>query len=354
MGVAMANVLVTGGLGFIGSHLLRSLFDSYPEYHLFNMDYAGFGSHLKNIEERIFCDNRYYFVKEDINNIEHSNAIEDIDIILNVAAETHVDRSINDPSDFIHSNYNGTFALLEYARKKDVTRYIQVSTDEVYGEALGDQSFTELDTLKPGNPYSSTKAAADLLVQSYFRTYGLNVSITRCTNNFGSHQFPEKLIPRTILRMMLDLPMTIYGSGRQVRDWLNVLDHVKAIDMVMREGKRGQVYNISASNPMTNLDLTERVISVVEEKTGKHAKVNFVVDRPGHDYRYSLDSTKIRTELNWKPESDFSNSLEKTVDWYLNNSTWWKSFVDPYVTDPLPWKGNQKSGKIKDNYKNGK
>lgn len=350
----MSNVLVTGGLGFIGSHLLQYLFDSYPEYKLFNLDYAGFGSHFRNIEERIFCDNRYHFVKGDINDIEQSNVLEDIDIILNTAAETHVDRSINDPSDFVHSNYNGTFALLEYARKRDVKRYIQVSTDEVYGEALGGHSFTELDILNPGNPYSSTKAAGDLLVNSYFRTYGLNVSITRCTNNFGSHQFPEKLIPRTILRIMLDLPVTIYGGGSQVRDWLYVLDHVKAIDMVMREGRHGQVYNISASNPMKNLDLIERIFSIVEEKIGKHAKINFVTDRPGHDYRYSLDSTKIRTELTWKPESDFYYSLEKTVDWYLNNSSWWKDFVDPYVIDPLPWKRNHRSGNNRDSYKHGK
>lgn len=336
----MNGILVTGGFGFIGSQLVKSLLsnDSYSESQVFNLDYMGHGSGLRNIEKSIKCNNRLSFVKGDINDVDNMSVLRDVDVIINVAAETHVDRSINDPSHFIHSNYNGTFALLDYARRKDVKRYIQVSTDEVYGEAYDNYSFGEDDSLNPSNPYASTKAAADLLVNTYFKTYGLQTSITRCTNNFGPHQFPEKLIPRTILRILLDLDVLIYGSGNQVRDWLYVLDHVKAIDTVTRKGHPGQIYNISASNSMTNIDLVHRISSLVKVKTGKLSRIKFIEDRPGHDYRYSLESTKIRTELGWRPETDFDSSLEETVEWYLNNEEWWIDLVDPYVTDSHPWK----------------
>jgi dTDP-glucose 4,6-dehydratase len=227
---------------------------------------------------------------------------------------------------------------LEFARRKDIDKFVQISTDEVYGEARDGYSFKESDSLNPANPYSSTKAAADLLVNSYFKTYGVNATVTRCTNNFGPHQFPEKLIPRTTIRIFLGLPVLLYGRGNQIRDWLYVLDHVKAIEIVMRKGKAGQVYNISASNLYPNHEIVQRISSIVNEKSGRSASVEFIDDRPGHDFRYSLDSTKIRSELGWKPESDFDSTLKKTVEWYLDNKDWWQNLVNPFVSDPSPWK----------------
>lgn len=336
----MNNILVTGGFGFIGSHLVKLLLssDSYSKSRVYNLDYMGYGSNFDSIEHSIRSDNRFSFIKGDINDIGSISDIRDIDTIINVAAETHVDRSIKEPSSFIHSNYYGTFALLEYSRARDIERYIQVSTDEVYGEANSNYSYKENDRLSPSNPYSSTKAAADLLVNSYFKTYGLRTSITRCTNNFGPNQLPEKLIPRTILRILHGLDVLIYGRGDQVRDWIYVSDHVKAIDIVTRKGLSGETYNISASNPMRNIDLVKRISSLVEAKSRKTARIKFTQDRPGHDYRYSLDSTKIRTELGWRPETNFQQTLEETVDWYLDNNAWWRNLVDPYVTNPYPWK----------------
>jgi dTDP-glucose 4,6-dehydratase len=335
---AMVNILITGGLGFIGSHLVKFLFSnpSYLKSKLINLDYAGYGSHIKNINDEITSQKnveRYSFIRGDINDVNQFDSITNIDVVINVAAETHVDRSIQTPADFIHSNYNGTFALLEYIRKRDIKRYVQVSTDEVYGESQIGHSFRESDRLYPSNPYSSTKAAADLLVTSYARTYGINASITRCTNNFGSHQFPEKLIPRTIIRILINQPVLLYGDGRQVRDWLYVSDHVRAIELVMRKGKAGQIYNISASNYLANIDLVQKLSGILERKAGKAAKITFIKDRPGHDYRYSLDSDKIRDELGWEPEANFEIALQETVDWYLNNTEWWKDLVNPYVRD---------------------
>lgn len=300
----------------------------------------GHGSNLNNVEQNIRNNSKYCFVKNDINNISSSNMVKDIDVIINVAAETHVDRSICYPTDFIHSNYNGTFALLEYARHNEVKRFIQISTDEVYGEADGEYSFKEDDILKPSNPYSSTKAASDLLVNAYFRTYGLHTCITRCTNNFGPNQIPEKLIPNTILRIMLGLAILIYGSGKQIRDWIYVLDHVKALDRVIRNGRPGHIYNISASNPVMNIDLVRRVSSLVKAINGKSVPIKFVQDRPGHDYRYSLDSTKISTELGWTPESNFKDSLEDTVHWYLDNRQWWQNLINPYVIGTNEWQND--------------
>jgi dTDP-glucose 4,6-dehydratase len=339
----MTTILVTGGLGFIGSHLINFMVssDSSKELRIVNMDYKGYGSHINNIDSSTKTDTRYTFIEADINDVEKLSSISDIDIIINAAAETHVDRSIMDPSDFVHSNYNGTFALLEFSRKSDVTKYIQISTDEVYGE-IKDQSrsFTELDNITPGNPYSSTKAAADLMVMAYFKTYGIRTLVTRCTNNFGPKQFPEKLIPRSIIRTLIDLPVLLYGDGMQIRDWLCVTDHVKAIDIVMRKGEAGQIYNISAANHMTNKDLVNRISSFLKEKTGKAASIKLTDDRPGHDYRYSLDSTKITNKLGWKPETDFQKALEQTVLWYVNNKDWWNDLIDPFVTGKHPWQSS--------------
>ena len=227
-------------------------------------------------------------------------------------AETHVDRSINDPGPFIRSNYEGTFQLLEYARKKDVKKYVQISTDEVYGECPPGYSFVETDRLSPNNPYSATKAAADLLIGSYFRTYGLDTCITRCTNNFGPNQFPEKLIPKTIIRILNRLPVVLYGDGKQERDWLYVEDHVRAIYKVMNIGRSNETYNISACNLISNLELVQSIRDITMKITGKKSTIELIEDRPGHDRRYSLDSRKIRDELQWKPIIDFQQALVGT------------------------------------------
>jgi dTDP-glucose 4,6-dehydratase len=331
------KILVTGGLGFIGSNFIKYLLRNCPsDYDIRNIDNMSFGSNPSNLSD---CQNspRYSFIKGDINNISTLDKIFDIDIIVNMAAETHVDRSISDPRPFILSNYHGTFELLEYMRKNDIGRYLQISTDEVYGESRQDYSFKETDSINPNNPYSASKAAADLLVKSYFRTYGLNAVITRCTNNFGPNQYPEKLVPKTIIRILRNLPIFIYGNGEQVRDWLHVRNHVKAVYLVMLKGKSGDIYNISTSNLMTNIDIVNKICSIVKQKTGKVAEIKFTPDRPGHDRRYSLDSTRIKEELDWRPETDFYTALSETVSWYLENEAWWSPLVNASMLHPQPW-----------------
>jgi dTDP-glucose 4,6-dehydratase len=337
----MTNIMVTGGFGFIGSCLIKYLINlSAPNTKVINVDYLGYGSHPGNLDQSIIRNDNYIFVNADINDIETIGVpFNDIgiDIIVNVAAETHVDRSISEPSKFIRSNYGGTFSLLEYARHRDIDKFIQISTDEVYGEALNDYSFNERDALNPSSPYSSSKAAADLLVMSYFRTYGIDTVVTRCTNNFGPNQFPEKLVPRAVLRAVLGLPILLYGSGNQTRDWLYVNDHIRAIETVMSKGRPGQIYNISASNHLSNLELAHKILLMVKEQSGKSTTIELIQDRPGHDHRYSLDSTKIRSELGWRPETDLDIALRDTVKWYLDNREWWQNLIHPFVVDSKPW-----------------
>lgn len=332
------NILVTGGLGFIGSHFINYLFTEGPsDYNIYNIDNMSLSSNISNLSD--YRNNpRYFFIKGDINDTSSLDKISDISIIVNIAAETHVDRSILDPRPFILSNYHGTFELLEYVRKRDIEKYIQISTDEVYGEAQLDYSFKETDSVNPNNPYSASKAAADLLVKSYCRTYGLNGVITRSTNNFGPNQFPEKLVPKTIIRILHDLPVFIYGNGEQIRDWLYVRNHVKAIYLAMLKGKSNNIYNISTSDLMTNIDIVNKICLIVKQKTGKEAEIKFTADRPGHDRRYSLDSTRIREELVWRPEKDFDTALSETVLWYLENEAWWSPLIDASIMHPQPWK----------------
>lgn len=336
------NILVTGGLGFIGSHFIKHLlthsgYCAHDDYIIYNLDNMSHGSNASNLTG--FDNNpRYVFIKGDINDITKINNIHDINTIINIAAETHVDRSISNPRPFIRSNYQGTFELLEYARKNDIDKYLQISTDEVYGEAEQDQFFKETDSINPSNPYSASKAAADLLVRSFCRTYGVNGIITRCTNNFGPNQFPEKLIPKTIIKILSNMPVFIYGNGEQVRDWLYVENHVKAICDVMVKGRRGEIYNISASNPTTNIDIINMVSSIVKQQTKQEANIKFTDDRPGHDQRYSLNSTKIEQEIGWRPEIDFESALSQTVTWYLENEQWWKPLINTSVIHPHPWK----------------
>ncbi len=308
-------------------HLLESESDNY---YVYNLDSLSFGSNRSNVQVSNSRRSKYKLLIGDINNIDIIKFNQKPDIILNFAAETHVDRSIVDPLGFVNSNYMGVYHLLEYVRKFDIGKYVQISTDEVYGETPIGYSFREDDRLAPGNPYSATKAAADLLATSYSRTYGLDITITRCTNNFGPCQGVEKLIPATILRILSGLPILLYGEGEQVRDWLYVYDHVTAIDKVMKNHNARGIYNISASNLLSNIELVKKVNTITKEFTGKHSLVKNVKDRPGHDKRYSLDAKKIKTKLKWKPEFNFNNALASTVKWYISNKKWLRESSSQY------------------------
>ena len=329
------KVLVTGGLGFIGNSFCRYMLAEYPDCELINVDKVGIGANPVNLRS-IENDKRYTFLKGDICNPQLINrVVHQVDAIVNIAAETHVDRSISDPNLFLQNNTLGTFTVLEAIRRHNPkARFVQVSTDEVYGEAL-EGSFTEDTVPKPSNPYSASKAAADMFVLSYHKTYRLNASITRCTNNFGPCQLPEKLIPKTIIRALRDLRLPIYGKGTNIRDWIHVADHCKAVGMVLKSGKAGEIYNISAGNEITNIELVKKILTYLKKP---ESLLTFVEDRPGHDVRYSLDSKKIQAELSWKPTENFEDALTSTVEWYLNNESWWTPFATNAILHPTPWK----------------
>jgi dTDP-glucose 4,6-dehydratase len=315
------KLLVTGGLGFIGSNFCRLMLAKYPDYELINVDKMGIGANPANLHE-IENDKRYTYIKGDICNPQLMNRlIHQADAVVNIAAETHVDRSISDPNVFLQNNTIGTFTILEAIRRHNhKARLLQVSTDEVYGEAL-EGSFTENTPPKPSNPYSASKAAADMFVLSYHRTFGLDVSITRCTNNFG--------------RALRDLPIPIYGQGTNIRDWIYVQDHCEALSTVLEKGKAGEIYNVSAGNEIANIEIAKKIICLLHKP---ESLITFVEDRPGHDTRYSLDSTKTRTSLGWKPKFNFEASLESTVQWYLENEHWWTPFATEVILHPTPWK----------------
>jgi len=329
------KLLVTGGLGFIGSNFCRNMLTNYKYVELINLDKLGIGANpasLKDFEN----ERRYTFVKGDICNpqLVHK-VIHDVDAVVNIAAETHVDRSIADPYTFLQNNTVGTFTILEALRRYDKkARLVHVSTDEVYGQTL-EGSFTEDDPPNPSNPYSASKAAADMFVLSYQKTYGLNVSITRCTNNFGPYQLPEKLIPKTIIRALKDLPVPIYGSGTNVRDWIYVQDHCEAIEAVLQKGKPGEIYNVSAGNEIANIEIAKKILELLNKP---ESLITFVEDRPGHDIRYSLNSTKLRSETGWQPKFSFEQSLESTVQWYVQNEQWWTPLATETILYPTPWK----------------
>jgi dTDP-glucose 4,6-dehydratase len=329
------KVLVTGGLGFIGSNFCRYMLAHYPDFELINVDKIGIGANPASLHD-IENDKRYTFIKGDICNPQLMNRlIHQVDAVVNIAAETHVDRSIADPYVFLQNNTVGTFTILETMRKHNhKARLLHVSTDEVYGEAL-EGSFTENNPPKPSNPYSASKAAADMFVLSYHKTYGLNVSITRCTNNFGPYQLPEKLIPKIVIRALRDLPIPIYGSGQNIRDWIYVQDHCEAIATVLEKGNAGEIYNVSAGNEVPNIEIAKKIIALLHKP---ESLITFVEDRPGHDTRYSLDSSKIRSMLGWQPKFSFEESLESTVRWYLENEHWWTPFATDVILHPTPWK----------------
>ncbi|AIY90161.1 dTDP-glucose 4,6-dehydratase [Geoglobus acetivorans] len=326
---------MTGGLGFIGSNFVRYALDTHRDVEVVNVDAMKHGSNpdnLRDIEE----SDRYSFVKGDIADYELvKDLVREVDAVVNFAAETHVDRSISSPHSFLQSNVVGVFTILEAVRKENPdARLVHISTDEVYGDIL-EGSFREEDRLKPSSPYSASKAAADMFVLSYVRTYGIDARITRCTNNYGPYQFPEKLIPKTIIRAVKGLRVPVYGTGQNVRDWLYVEDHCRAIDLVMREGERGEVYNISSGEERTNIEVVRTILDIL----GKgEDQIEFVEDRPGHDVRYSLDSSKVREELGWKPELSFEEGIKRTVEWYLQNGWWWEPLADDRVLHPTPWR----------------
>jgi dTDP-glucose 4,6-dehydratase len=327
------KLLVTGGLGFIGSNFIRYMLTNHDDIQITNIDKLSIGSNPANLKD-IARRNRYEFVKGDMADRKLVNGLlKKTDAAVNFAAETHVDRSIVDPWPFLVSNTEGALALFEAARNER-KRILHVSTDEIYGDVLKG-SFKESDRLKPSSPYSASKAAADLFAASYNRTYCSDIVTVRCTNNFGPYQFPEKLIPKSIIRTLLNLPIPIYGKGLNIRDWIYVRDFCEALDLVLAKGKSGEIYNISANNELSNIELAKMILKLMNKSENP---IEFVEDRPGHDVRYSLDSSKIRKELGWEPRHKFPEALKVTVDWYANNESWWKPLATEQVISPTPWK----------------
>jgi dTDP-glucose 4,6-dehydratase len=327
------KILVCGGSGFIGSAFIRNYVLNNPESYITNLDNLTIGSNQENLKN-LHNNSHYKFVKDDIRNeILIADLVKDHDIIVNFAAESHVDRSIANPKPFIETNILGTFSLLEAIRKYDKF-FVHVSTDEVYGDAENQSSFTELSQINTGNPYSATKAAADHLVASYHRTYGINCITTRCTNNFGPCQFPEKLIPKTIIRSIKNLKVPLYGDGTQIRSWIYVDDHVRAIESLISKGISGHVYNITAYDELTNKTIVEKTLDILGKS---HDMIEYVGDRPGHDKRYSIDCSKIENQIGWKHQYKFDDALKQTVDWYLQNQSWWEPLINENTLHPQPW-----------------
>ena len=327
------KILVCGGSGFIGSTFVRHYISNNPESYITNLDNLSIGSNQENLKD-LHNNSHYRFIKDDIQNESLIfNLVKDYDVVVNFAAESHVDRSISNPKPFVETNILGTFSLLEAIRKHDKL-FIHVSTDEVYGDAEDQESFNEHSQINPSNPYSATKAAADHLVASYYRTYGIKCITTRCSNNFGPMQFPEKLIPKTIIRTIKNLKIPIYGDGQQIRSWIYVNDHVDAIQSLILKGKSGGVYNITSYEEISNKIIVEKILDIMGNS---HDMIEFVPDRPGHDKRYSVDSSKLEKELEWKPKYDFDDALKETVTWYLENKHWWMPLIDEKVLHPQPW-----------------
>ena len=327
------TILVCGGAGFIGSAFIRNYLKNNIDSKIINLDILTIGSNLQNLKD-IENNPNYSFIKADIKNESViDNLVKDVDVVVNFAAESHVDRSIANPKPFLETNILGTYSILEAIRKYD-KQFIHVSTDEVYGDAKDKTSFDENSQINPSNPYAATKAAADHLVSSYYRTYGINCITTRCTNNFGPNQFPEKLIPKTIIRSIKDLKVPLYGDGMQIRSWIYVNDHVKAIESLISKGKAGQVYNITAYEEITNKTIVEKILDILDKS---HSMIEYVGDRPGHDKRYSINCSKIENETNWKPQYEFDSALNDTVQWYLNNQFWWEPLVNENALHPQPW-----------------
>lgn len=322
----MKNILVTGGAGFIGSNFINHILKERDDYFIVNLDKLTYAGNLENLKPS--QDKRNYrFVKGDIVNSELVNFIFEkyrIKYVINFAAESHVDRSILGSEIFYRTNVIGTNVLLETARKFEVEKFLQVSTDEVYGSLGSSGFFTESTPLSPNSPYSSSKAAADMMALSFHHTFGLPVVVTRCSNNYGSYQFPEKLIPLMIINSLKGKPLPVYGDGLNVRDWIYVIDHNKAINLVLEKGVCGEVYNIGAGNEMPNIQIIKLILNHIKKSEDL---IQYVKDRPGHDRRYAIDSSKIQSQLNWRPEFSFEDAIIKTIDWYIENKNWWERII---------------------------
>ncbi len=323
------TIIVTGGAGFIGSNFVFHMLKAHPDYRIICLDKLTYAGNLSTLEPAM-TNPKFLFVKADICDRKAVSELfetEKPDMVVNFAAESHVDRSIENPDIFLETNIKGTAVLMDACRKYGIKRYHQVSTDEVYGDLPLDRPdlfFTEETPLHTSSPYSSSKAGADLLVMAYHRTYGLPVTISRCSNNYGPYHFPEKLIPLMITNALADKPLPVYGEGINVRDWLYVEDHCKAIDLIIHKGTVGEVYNIGGHNEMRNIDIVKLIC---KELNKPESLITYVTDRKGHDMRYAIDPTKIHNELGWLPETKFADGIKKTIKWYLENEKWWKPLL---------------------------
>ena len=328
------KIIVTGGAGFIGSNFVIHMVKKYPEHEIVNLDLLTYAGNLENLTEVEKAPN-YKFIRGDIADRKFVFDLfeqEKPDIIVNFAAESHVDRSITDPESFVRTNVMGTTTLLDACKEYGIKRFHQVSTDEVYGDLPLDRPdlfFTEETPLHTSSPYSSSKASADLFVMAYHRTFGIPVTISRCSNNYGPYQFPEKLIPLIISRALADEELPVYGTGEKVRDWLHVSDHCVAIDLILEKGRVGEVYNIGGHNERTNLEVVKTILKALDKP---ESLIRFVKDRPGHDRRYAIDPTKMETELGWKPQYVFDTGMKQTIQWYLDNKEWWEHIVNGEYT----------------------
>jgi dTDP-glucose 4,6-dehydratase len=322
----MKHVMVTGGAGFIGSNFVRYLLQKYTDCEVVNFDKLTYAGNLENLRD-VAEDPRYHFVKGDICEPEDvTTVLRDyrVDTLVHFAAESHVDRSILGAAVFVQTNVLGTQVLLEAARDAGIHRFVHVSTDEVYGSLGPGGKFTEITPLHPNSPYAASKAGSDLIALAYRHTFGLPVVLTRCSNNYGPYQFPEKLIPLMIINALRDIPLPVYGDGMNVRDWLHVTDHCEAIDAVMASGKDGEVYNIGGNNEWKNID----IVRLILRQLGKpESLITFVKDRPGHDRRYAMDASRIMTELGWKPSHTFEQGIVETVRWYVDHESWWRGVM---------------------------
>lgn len=318
----MTTILVTGAAGFIGSNFVRQLLAEESDTQVVALDVLTYAGNVANLES---CRDheRFTFVKGDICDVELIDRLmKEIHVVVNFAAESHVDRSIHSSADFIHANVVGTQVLADAARKHKIHRFLQVSTDEVYGSLGKTGLFTEQTPIQPNSPYSASKASADMLLQAYYHTYGFPVVITRCSNNYGPYQFPEKLIPLFVTNLLEGKKVPVYGDGMQVRDWLHVDDHCRAIRVAMEDGKVGQVYNIGGNNEQANLNITQLILKHLDKD---ESCIEHVTDRLGHDRRYAIDASKIKDQLGWEPQVNFERGLAETIDWYLDNKSWWSA-----------------------------